>query len=104
MRSKHSKGGNMAMALIAFFLHFSQNIADDPAVVIFGDVKKLRPGKNVVEVVLHLVILWEAKEVAGLHGQKVVYGCFAYADHGWTGDRRFQRNRRGKLGLGLKME
>lgn len=36
-----------------------------------------------VEVVLHLVVLREAEEVAGLHCQQVIDGGFAYAHHFW---------------------
>lgn len=34
-----------------------------------------------VEVVLHLVVFWEAEEVASLHCQEIVYCGLAYAHH-----------------------
>lgn len=61
--------GNVAVALVAFVLHLSEDVTDDAAVVVLGDVKKLRPREDVVEIVFHLVILGKAKQVASLHSQ-----------------------------------
>ncbi|KAM2719581.1 hypothetical protein EV2_040873 [Malus domestica] len=54
------------------------------AVIVFGDVEELRPWEDVVEVLLNLVILREAKKVAGLHRQEVVDCGLAYAHHFWS--------------------
>ena len=81
MRPEHGKGGDVAVALGAFLLHLSEHVSDDAAVVIFGDVEELWPREDVVEVVLHLVVLWEAEEIAGLHCKEVVDSRFAYANH-----------------------
>jgi hypothetical protein len=47
----------MTMTLIGFLFHLSENVTDDTAVVIFGDVKKLRPREDMIKIILHLVIL-----------------------------------------------
>ena len=41
---------------------------------VLGDEEQLRPREDVVEVVLHLVVLGQAREVAVLHLEEVV-GC-----------------------------
>lgn len=61
MSTKYGEGGDVAVALVGLFLHFGENVADDLAVVVFGDVEKLRPGEDVVEIVFHLVILGQAE-------------------------------------------
>lgn len=81
------------MALVAFLLHLGQHVANDATIVVLCHVEKLWPREDVVEVVLHLVVLREAEQIAGLHGQQVVYSGLAYAHHGclgvssgWLGD------------------
>lgn len=71
------------MTLISLLFHLREDVTDDTAVVIFGDVKKLRPREDVVKVILHLVILRETEEIASLHREEVVDRCFSYAHHGW---------------------
>lgn len=79
--SEDGERGDVAVALGALLLHLRQNVADDTAVVVLGDVEKLRPREDVVEIVLHLVILRQAEEVARLHRQEVVDRRFPYAHH-----------------------
>lgn len=55
--TEDGEGGDVAVALVSLFLHLSEDVTDDAAVVVLGDVEKLRPGEDVIEVVLHLVIL-----------------------------------------------
>jgi len=71
----------MAVAVGGLLLHLGEDVADDATVVVFGDVEELRPGEDVVEVVLHLVVLREAEEVARLHRQKVLHRRLPYAHH-----------------------
>ena len=85
MSTKNSEGSDVAVALVTLLVHLGEDIADDAAVVVLGNVEKLRPGEDVVEVVLHLVVLGKTHEIAGLHRQQIVnrrspdahHGCFS---------------------------
>lgn len=50
--------------------HFS--IPNDIPLLVFGHVAQLRPGKAVIEEVFHLVVFWQAEEVAVLHVHQVI--------------------------------
>lgn len=83
MSTEDGEGGDMTVALGGFLLHFGQNIADDFSVVILGDVEELRPRQNMVEIVLHLIILREAEQIACLHRQQIVHCRLPDAHHCW---------------------
>ena len=53
-------------------LDSGQDVSDDAPVEVLRDPEELRPRQEVVEVVLHLVVLGEAPEVALLHLDEVV--------------------------------
>lgn len=66
--AENSKGGDVAVAgLGGVLLHFRENVSDDLAAVVLRHEEQLRPGKDVVQVVLHLVVLRQAQQVASLH-------------------------------------
>lgn len=69
MSSENGERGDVAMALIGLFLHLRQNVPDNTAIVVLRYVEKLRPREYVVQVVLHLVVLRQAHQIASLHGQ-----------------------------------
>ena len=48
---------------------------------VLGDEEQLRPREDVVKVVLHLVVLGEAREVAVLHLEEVIHRGIPYAHH-----------------------
>lgn len=81
MSSEDGEGGDMSVALGGLLLHLGQNVADNLAVVVLGDVEELRPRENVVEVVLHLIILGQAEEIARLHRQQIIHRRFPDAHH-----------------------
>lgn len=58
--------------VIWVLFHFGQDVPHSLPVLIFSDVRELGPGEAVVEVVFHLVVLWQAEEVAVLHVQQVL--------------------------------
>lgn len=97
VRAEDSERGDVAVALGRLLLHLREDVADDAAAVVLGDVEELGPGEDVVEVVFHLVVLREAEEVAGLHREDVVDRRLPYAHHGGYRldgkDRRTQRRR-----------
>lgn len=41
--AEDGEGGDVAMALVGLLLHLGEDIADDAAVVVLGDVEELRP-------------------------------------------------------------
>jgi len=43
MGTKNGERSDVAVALVALFLHLSQDIANDATIVVLGDVEKLRP-------------------------------------------------------------
>lgn len=56
--TKDSKGGNVAVAGFGgVLLHLGEDIADNLPVVVLGDEEELRPREDVVEIILHLVVL-----------------------------------------------
>ena len=57
--------------LVRIFLHLGQHVADDPAPLVLCNVGELGPREGVVEVVLHLVVLRQAQQVAVLHVEQV---------------------------------
>lgn len=79
--AEDGEGGDVAVALGGLLLHLGQDVADDAAAVVLGDIEELRPREDVVEVVLHLVVLRQAQQVAGLHRQQVVHRRLPYAHH-----------------------
>ena len=79
--AEDGEGGDVAVALGGLLLHLGEDVADDAAVVVLGDVEELRPREDVVEVVLHLVVLWQAEQVARLHRQQVIHRGLPYAHH-----------------------
>ena len=82
MGAENGEGSDVAVALVALLFHLGEDVADDAAVVVLGDVEKLRPREDVVEVVLHLVVLGKAHEVAGLHREQIVHRRSPDAHHG----------------------
>jgi hypothetical protein len=50
----------MTVTFGRFFFHLSQHVANNSAVVIFGDIKEMRPREDVVEVIFHLVVFGQA--------------------------------------------
>lgn len=79
--AEDGEGGYVTVALGGLLLHLGQDVADDAAAVVLGDIEELRPREDVVEVVLHLVVLRQAQQVAGLHRQQVVHRRLPYAHH-----------------------
>ena len=51
--------------------HLGKYVSHDLSRLVLGAVRELGPGQRVVEVVLHLVVLRQAEEVAVLHVQQV---------------------------------
>lgn len=90
--------------------HFCQDVADDLVLRVLRDEEELRPREAVVEVVLHLVVLGEAREVAVLHLEEVIDRRVAYAHLRWccaAQCRRVARAARctaaGTAGVGVTM-
>ena len=54
------------------YSHFGQHVAHHSAAVVLGNVGELGPGEGVVEVVLHLIVLWKTQQIAVLHVQQVL--------------------------------
>ena len=52
--------------------HFGQHITNDSPSLVLGHIRELGPGEGVVEIVLHLVVLWQTEQVAVLHVQQVL--------------------------------
>ena len=74
VRAQHRERRDVPVDLRRVLLHLRQHVADDLLLGVLGDVEQLRPREAVVEVVLHLVVLGQAREVAVLHLEEVV-GC-----------------------------
>jgi len=53
--------------IIRILFHFGQDVPHNLPVLILCDVRELGPGKAVVEVVFHLVVLRQAQQIAVLH-------------------------------------
>lgn len=80
--AEDGEGGDVAMAgLRGVLLHLGEHVADDAAAVVLGDEEELWPREHVVEIVLHLVVLRQAHQVARLHLEQVVDGRLADAHH-----------------------
>jgi hypothetical protein len=80
--AEDSKGGDVAVARLGgVLLHLGQNISHDLASVVLCHEQKLRPREEMVQVVLHLVVLWEAHQIARLHSQQVLYPSLPDAHH-----------------------
>jgi len=80
--AEDGEGGDVAVAgLRGVLLHLGEHVADDAAAVVLCDEEELRPREHVVEVVLHLVILRQAHQVARLHREQVVDGRLPDAHH-----------------------
>lgn len=79
--AEDGEGSDVAVALVGLLLHLGEDVADDAAVVVLGDVEELRPGEDVIQVVLHLVVLRQAEQVARLHRQQVIHRRLPYAHH-----------------------
>jgi len=60
MSTEHSERSDMTVTFGRFFFHLSQHVANNSAVVIFGDIKEMRPREDVVEVIFHLVVFGQA--------------------------------------------
>lgn len=45
------------------------------AFFILSHIAQLRPGQSMVEIVLHLVVLWEAQQIAVLHVHQITRAC-----------------------------
>lgn len=41
--TEDGEGGDVAVALVALLFHLGEDVADDAAVVVLGDVEELRP-------------------------------------------------------------
>lgn len=53
--------------------------------VVLGDEEQLRPGEDMIEVVLHLVVLRKAPQVRRLHLDEIIHGCLPNREsHGLT--------------------
>lgn len=82
--AEDGEGRDMPVARLTwgkFLLHLGENVSDDFASVVLGDVKELGPRKNVIEVVFHLIVLGETQKIARLHRQKIVHSCLTDANH-----------------------
>lgn len=56
---------------IESFIHLCKHIANDTAIIILGNPGALRPGYDMVQVILVLIIFWQVMQVAVLHLQKI---------------------------------
>lgn len=80
--AEDGEGGDVAVAgLGGVLLHLGEHVADDPGAVVLRHEEQLRPRKQVVEVVLHLVVLRQAHQVARLHRQQVLDPSLPDAHH-----------------------
>lgn len=78
------EGGDVTVARLTggkFLFHLGENVADDFASVVLGDVKELGPRQNVIKVVFHLIVFGETQKIARLHRQKIVHSCLTDAHH-----------------------
>ena len=53
-------------------LHLGEDVAHNSSSLVLSDVRQLWPRERVVEVVFHLVVLWQTQQVAVLHVQQVL--------------------------------
>lgn len=54
------------------YIHLGKDVANDAPLVVLGNIGELGPGKGMVEIVLHLIVLRKTEEVAVLHVQQVL--------------------------------
>ena len=71
----------MSMYLRGVLLHLCEYVSDDSFLSVLGDVQELWPREYVIKVVFHLVVFWEASEVALLHLEEVVERGDSNGDH-----------------------
>uniref|UniRef100_A0A7S3VPW9 F-box domain-containing protein n=1 Tax=Dunaliella tertiolecta TaxID=3047 RepID=A0A7S3VPW9_DUNTE len=62
-------------------IHLGKYIANNAPIIVLCHMQELWPRQYVVQVVLHLVIFWQAEKVAALHLKQVIHGCRPYAHH-----------------------
>ena len=55
------------------FLHFRQDVAHNLPILVLSDERELGPGKTMVEIIFHLIVLGKAEEVAVLHVHQVAW-------------------------------
>lgn len=58
--------------IILKIVHFSEDVANDAAFVVLGDLRYAGPRDSVVEVIAELVVLRQAMQVRGLHCDEVI--------------------------------
>ena len=90
MRAQHGERRDVPVHLGRVLLHLGEDVADDLLLTVLGDVEQLRPREAVVKVVLHLVVLGEAHQVAVLHLPDVLQGGGADAHHARRRRRRYR--------------
>ena len=64
-------------------LHLGQHISHNTPIKIFRHPQKLRPRKDMIEVIFHLIIFGKTPEIALLHLDEIVDGCHADVHHCW---------------------
>lgn len=90
--AENGEGGDVAVARLGgVLLHLGQDVAHDLAAVILGNKEELWPRQDMIQIVLHLVILREAEQVARLHRQQILHRRLTDANH--------LRRRQRRLGL-----
>lgn len=74
IRAEYTDTCNVSVrdAVRRLFLHLAENVSDDPALFVLGNVGKLRPGQGMVEIVSQCVVLGKVMQVAVLHTQQVI--------------------------------
>lgn len=58
-----------------WYLHFGQDISNNLSVVIFSHIGELGPGQCMVEIILHLIVLWQTEQIAILHVEQILRLC-----------------------------
>ena len=70
--SEDGEGGDVPMRISGFLiLHLGQDVANNLAILINGNIGDLGPGERVVQVVLELVVLRQTEQIAVLNIQQV---------------------------------
>lgn len=64
---KHSK-----QCVLDVDLHFGQDVSHNSSTIVLCYVRELRPGQSVVKIVLHLVVLRQAQQIAVLHVEEIL--------------------------------
>jgi hypothetical protein len=52
-------------------IYLGEDVADDAALAVLGDVRQLGPRERVVQIVLHVVVLRKAVQVAVLYVEQI---------------------------------